>query len=279
MKTRLLLLTLLLLIVGCSKDPVNEISLQTRGGLKYEINQTTPYSGPTFMTHENGQFSSKGNYKDGIKDGSFEEFYDNGQLKKSVLYDGGTESGESVLFSENGDSIFYQNFDNDSSFIKDKLYFTESDYWKVKSIYYVLTNEVRKELDEMVEEDEKYLKSIEDNKFYVYRDFISPYPELDNLDILYNVKLIFYVKSLDVEFINEYGEKDKQTFQYDFNFENSLISVVNDMEFDGGYSPEKFLFKLSKNPDSDSFEFILDLKDFEMTLDPTPIGIIFSNLD
>mgnify|MGYP000657525945 CR=1 FL=1 len=99
MKTKILFITLLLLIIGCSKEPINEDSLQTRGGLKYEINQTTPYSGPTFMTHENGEISFKGKYKNGIKDGLFEEFYDNGQLKKSVIYNGGTESGESVLFS------------------------------------------------------------------------------------------------------------------------------------------------------------------------------------
>lgn len=277
MKTKILFFTQLLMIVGCSKDPVNEISLQTRGGLKYEINQTTPFSGPTFMTHENGQISFKGNYKDGIKDGSFEEFYDNGQLKKSVLYGEGIESGESVFFSENGDSIFYQNFDNDSSFIKDILYFTESDYWKVKSVYVFVTNEFRQVLEDPV--NDKYLKSVKDGRLYLYEDFKIIFQdlilELGGIDPFTNSKLIISEKSLDVEIVDEYGEKDKLTLQYDINFENSLF-IISELD----ENEEKYKIKLSKNPDFDSFEIILELNDIDPSFDEQfSIGIIFSKID
>ena len=236
MKTKILFITLLLLIIGCSKEPINEDSLQTRGGLKYEINQTTPYSGPTFMTHENGEISFKGKYKNGIKDGLFEEFYDNGQLKKSVIYNGGTESGESVFYSENGDSIFYQNFDKDSSVIKDKLYFTESDYWKVKSIYYVVTNEMRQELEE--EKNEKYFKSIEDNRLYIHKDFKIVFTELDVFPFAEKIKLYFNEKSLIFEGIQD---EDRHELLYDFNIENSLFIIS---ELDETIDDEKIKIKL-----------------------------------
>jgi len=274
MKTKILFITLLLLIIGCSKEPINEDSLQTRGGLKYEINQTTPYSGPTFMTHENGEISFKGKYKNGIKDGLFEEFYDNGQLKKSVIYNGGTESGESVFYSENGDSIFYQNFDKDSSVIKDKLYFTESDYWKVKSIYYVVTNEMRQELEE--EKNEMYsifANAIEDNRLYIHKDFKIVFTELDEFNFALKIKLYFNEKSLIFEGIQD---EDRHELLYDFNIENSLFIIS---ELDETIDDEKIKIKLSKNSDFDSFEIISDLKDFVDSESSLPLGIIFSKVD
>ena len=79
---------------GTVKDPINEDSVQTRGGLKYEINQTTPYSGPTITTYDNGKLSSKGNFKDGKWNGLWTYFHENGQKKGEGSFENGDGSDE-----------------------------------------------------------------------------------------------------------------------------------------------------------------------------------------
>ena len=88
------ILTILVLIAGCSKEPINVDSLQTRGGLKYEINQTKPYSGPSFTVYDNGQILSKGNFKDGKWNGLWTYFFENGQKKGEGGFNNGDGSDE-----------------------------------------------------------------------------------------------------------------------------------------------------------------------------------------
>ena len=51
MKTKILFITLLLLIVGCSKEPVNIETLINRDGLLYEVNGQKPYTGDFFRLY------------------------------------------------------------------------------------------------------------------------------------------------------------------------------------------------------------------------------------
>ena len=79
MKRTTLFITSLVLIVGCSSEPLNEESLLERGGLKYESNSTKPYSGKVFDLWDNGSEKLEGSYKKGGREGLWIFWYDNGQ--------------------------------------------------------------------------------------------------------------------------------------------------------------------------------------------------------
>ena len=60
--------------------------------------------GPWVSYHDNGQLESKGTYKDGKKDGPWVGYYDNGQLQfKGTLKDG-KEDGSWESYDKNGQS-------------------------------------------------------------------------------------------------------------------------------------------------------------------------------
>ena len=66
MKQTLLIITALMLVVGCS-GPVNENTLIEKSGLMYLPNSDKPYSGEAF-TFDDGD-KEEGAYKDGKRDG------------------------------------------------------------------------------------------------------------------------------------------------------------------------------------------------------------------
>ena len=81
MKTRLLLLTtLLLMIVGCSKS-VEESTLINKDGLMYLPDSDTPYTGEVFFIYDTGEKEYQGTYENGLlieysylnKDGTVKE--------------------------------------------------------------------------------------------------------------------------------------------------------------------------------------------------------------
>ena len=65
-----IILIALLLIVGCSKEPINfETTLIERDGVFYTKDTNKPYSGAVFSLHKDGQKWEEGTYKDGKQDG------------------------------------------------------------------------------------------------------------------------------------------------------------------------------------------------------------------
>ena len=92
---KLLLITLpLLLIVGCSKEPINyENTLIKRDGL-----YTNWY--------KNGQKRDELTYKDGKFDGLYTNWYDNGQKESEGIYNDNKLEGFSAHWYENGQKSF-----------------------------------------------------------------------------------------------------------------------------------------------------------------------------
>jgi antitoxin component YwqK of YwqJK toxin-antitoxin module len=90
MKKLTILIAMLIAIGGCSNE-VPYDQLVQRGGLNYEVNSQTPFTGSIVGYHENGQLEVKGNYKDGLEDGLSENYYENGQLKLTGNYKDGKE--------------------------------------------------------------------------------------------------------------------------------------------------------------------------------------------
>ena len=128
MKRLLLIVLPLLLIFGCSKEPINyEETLNERDGVFYTKDTNKPYSGPVFSLnerglnkresiledgkmisykefewYENGQKQYEGIYKDGKEDGLWTEWYKNGQKKSEKTYKDGLEDGLETWWYENG---------------------------------------------------------------------------------------------------------------------------------------------------------------------------------
>ncbi len=87
MKRTTLLITSVVMMVGCSK-PIDEKNLVDKDGLKYEKNKVTPFNGNTVITYDNSQKKLEGSYKDGKKDGQFTFWFNNGQkLKEGTKMD------------------------------------------------------------------------------------------------------------------------------------------------------------------------------------------------
>ena len=65
MKTKILFITLLLLIVGCSKS-VEDSTLIKKEGLMYLPDSDSPYSGEVFTNYDTGEKEYQGTYDNGL---------------------------------------------------------------------------------------------------------------------------------------------------------------------------------------------------------------------
>ncbi|MDP7666421.1 MAG: toxin-antitoxin system YwqK family antitoxin, partial [Candidatus Poseidoniia archaeon] len=101
MKQTLLIITALMLVVGCSK-PIDVDKLVERGGLLYEVNSDKPYSGPVFSLYENGQMSEEGTLKNGKADGKATEWNKNGQKSLEATFKDGELDGRETHWYVNG---------------------------------------------------------------------------------------------------------------------------------------------------------------------------------
>ena len=104
MKNLLLIVLPLLLMVGCSKEPINyEETLNERDGVFYTKETNKPYSGPVFSLDEKGRNKRESILEDGkmITYNDF-EWYENGKLHYKVTYKDGKEDGLQTWWYENG---------------------------------------------------------------------------------------------------------------------------------------------------------------------------------
>ena len=135
MKQTLLIITALMLVVGCGssekepeKEPINyETTLVEKDGVFYTKDTNKPYSGKVFglyevggqkisegtlkdgkangkltIWHENGQKKKEGIYKDGKLDGKWTDWHDNGQKYKEGIYKDGLKDRKWTYWDENG---------------------------------------------------------------------------------------------------------------------------------------------------------------------------------
>ncbi len=84
----------LLLIVGCSKEPINyETSLIERDGVYYTNDTNEPYSGKVFSLYSDGKKNKEGTFKDGKEDGLWTRWYEKGQKRQEGTFKDGKEDG------------------------------------------------------------------------------------------------------------------------------------------------------------------------------------------
>ena len=93
MKKTSLIITALMLVVGCSKEPINIDELVKKGDIFYTKDTNKPYSGPVFSLYKNGQKGYEGIFKDGEQDGKWTSWWRNGQKGAEETYKGVDEIG------------------------------------------------------------------------------------------------------------------------------------------------------------------------------------------
>jgi len=98
---RLLGLLLVLGVVGCGKT-VNKTKTVERGGLTYEINSETPFTGVAVNKYESGQNEEETTFKDGKLDGKYTLWYENGEKYAEGTYNDGKLVGLATSWYRNG---------------------------------------------------------------------------------------------------------------------------------------------------------------------------------
>ena len=102
MKHTLLIITALMLVVGCSSDPIDGSTLIEKGGLMYAPGSDKPYSGDA-VWHYNSEVNRKeGTFKNGVPDGVWTKWYSNGQKCEEETYKDGKIDGLYTYWYENG---------------------------------------------------------------------------------------------------------------------------------------------------------------------------------
>jgi len=107
---KILIILSLVLLAACSSKEIPYENLVVRQGVHYEVNSQTPFTGVTVKYHENGQLESKGNYKDGKKDGLSERYRINGQFWVGENYKDGLLDGLSESYHMNGQLAYKGNY-------------------------------------------------------------------------------------------------------------------------------------------------------------------------
>ena len=120
MRKTLLIITALMLIVGCGgsekepeKEPINidELVFKDRRGntgsssrsrIHYTKDTNIPYSGKVFRLYENGQKWQEGTLKNGEYNGLYTKWHENGQKETEGNYKNGEKDGKWTLWYENG---------------------------------------------------------------------------------------------------------------------------------------------------------------------------------
>ena len=110
-----LLLFMALLIVGCSKEPVNmdEVLFDRAGRWITNDNYSSfffynikVYNGPAFSVHRNGKIREKGELKSGWKSGVWTGWDKDGNKRYSGSYNYGQEHGNWIGWHTNGEKKY-----------------------------------------------------------------------------------------------------------------------------------------------------------------------------
>jgi len=115
----------LILLTSCGENEVDSSKLVERGGLTYEVNSETPFTGvsakydnkklrvkrsyregklngPSLNYYDNGRIKKKGTYKDGEKDSPWVRYHKNGQLERKGTFKDGKRDGPWVYYHDKG---------------------------------------------------------------------------------------------------------------------------------------------------------------------------------
>ena len=101
MKHITLILISFLFLTGASEG-IEVSYLQERGGVSYEVNSETPFTGKLVEKYWSGQKQSEANFKNGMLEGLATLWYQNGQKESEGNYRNGKPEGIHTSWYENG---------------------------------------------------------------------------------------------------------------------------------------------------------------------------------
>lgn len=84
-------------------------------GIFYEKGLKTPFNGKCITTYPSGKLGMGGYIKDGLRDGEWIWFYENGNKKRFCIYKNGIKQGVSIFYYKNGQKKSEIIFDNDKN--------------------------------------------------------------------------------------------------------------------------------------------------------------------
>jgi len=87
-------------------------TLEEREGMMFLKDSDSPYTGKSFILHENGKKLAEIYLKGGKREGSATQWYENGQIRSEGFYKDGKREGSMVFWYENGQRETQQNFKN-----------------------------------------------------------------------------------------------------------------------------------------------------------------------
>ncbi len=98
----ILIVLLLTQISALGQKKINYDALEERNGLFYEINSKILFTGQCVTTYPSGKLGMGGSIKNGLRDGEWIWFYENGNKKRYCVYKEGIKDGASIFFYKNG---------------------------------------------------------------------------------------------------------------------------------------------------------------------------------
>ena len=107
----IIIMSLAFFIAACEKE-INPERLKYQDGKYYETGYNKPFTGKTVDYYTKKIKKSETNYIDGIKQGKFFEWHDNGQLKKEGQFINGNLDGKITEWYKNGQTAKIENFNN-----------------------------------------------------------------------------------------------------------------------------------------------------------------------
>lgn len=106
-------------LFSCTQENKNEVKELSKQEFKtqseYNPNKKDLHKDGEFVSkHPNGVIYMKGEYKNGVRIGQWDSYYETGKLWSEMFYDlTGKKSGPNVVFYENGNKRYEGNFLND----------------------------------------------------------------------------------------------------------------------------------------------------------------------
>lgn len=98
-----------------SQQKIKYDDLEEKDGLFYEQGSKIPYTGQCVTTFPSGKLGMGGSIKNGLRDGEWIWFYENGNKKRYCVYKAGLKDGASIFFYKNGTKKSEIIFSNDKN--------------------------------------------------------------------------------------------------------------------------------------------------------------------
>jgi len=115
-----ILLIVIVLIAGCSKEPINVRILEQIDNVMYTKDTNKLYSGAVFSLYKDGQKKWEGNLEGGKQIGKWTKYYESGNKKIEENYQDGKIQGKYTEYYENGQMKYIREYATEKEYNNDE---------------------------------------------------------------------------------------------------------------------------------------------------------------